>query len=160
MRISVRGRAPVALPVVRGAVRAAVRPYGLPADATVAVALVDDAAMRELDRRYRGIDRTTDVLSFPQRLPPGVKGARAAAALEREPDGSLELGDVVISVGRARTQARRRRVTLTAEVAHLAAHGALHLLGFEDDTPAGYREMARLGRAAVDASVSETVKRP
>ncbi len=135
--------------LVRAAVRAALRPYGLPRDVVVSLAFVDDPTMRALNRRHRGSDRTTDVLSFGQTIPPRTKGAAAAAHLRREPDGSLELGDVVISADQARRQARRGRRPLAGEVALLAAHGALHLLGFEDDTPAGYREMVRLGRAAV-----------
>lgn len=143
------GSAPVDLAVVRRAIRSALRPYGLPRDTQVALAFVDDDAMRALNKAHRKKDRTTDVLSFGQRLPRRAKGAAAAAALEREPDGSLELGDIVISAAQAARQARRGRRTLDAEVAFLAAHGALHLLGFEDETPAGYREMVRLGRAAV-----------
>ncbi len=122
---------------------------GLPPASELAIAFVDDARMRELNRAHRGNDRTTDVLSFGQRLPRGAKGAAAAARLAREPDGSLELGDVVISPAQAARQARRGRRSLPREVAFLAAHGALHLLGFDDETPAGYREMVRLGRAAL-----------
>ncbi len=113
------------------------------------MAFVDDLAMRDLNRRYRGKDRTTDVLSFGQPLPREVKGAPAADALRREADGTLELGDVVISGAQAARQARRRRWPLAHEVAFLAAHGALHLLGFEDDTRAGYREMESLGEQAL-----------
>jgi probable rRNA maturation factor len=145
----VTGAAPVDLRHVRRAIRAALRPYGLPRDTVVSLAFVEDDAMRELDRRYRGIDRTTDVLSFGQRLPRRAKGAAAAAALVREPDGTLELGDIVISAAQAARQARRGRRPLEREVAFLAAHGALHLVGFEDETRAGYREMVRLGSAAV-----------
>ncbi len=149
MRITVTGVPPVDLAAVRRAIRAALRPYGLPLDTEVALAFVDDAAMRELNRRHRRIGRTTDVLSFGQRLPRGAKGAAAAASLGREPDGTLELGDIVISASQAERQARRARRPLEREVAFLAAHGALHLLGFEDRTPSGYREMVRLGSTAV-----------
>lgn len=105
--------------------------------------------MRELNRRYRLKDRTTDVLSFGQTLRRGVRGTSAAGSLRREADGTLELGDVVISGEQAARQARRRHWPLATEVAFLAAHGALHLLGYEDDTSAGYREMLRLGREAL-----------
>jgi probable rRNA maturation factor len=135
-------------------VRAALRPYGLTRDAELVLAFVDDAAMRELNRRYRRKDRTTDVLSFGQTLRHGAKGASAAASLKREADGTLELGDVVISGAQAARQARRRRWPLATEVAFLAAHGALHLLGYEDDTRAGYREMLRLGRDALKSERS------
>jgi probable rRNA maturation factor len=110
---------------------------------------VDDPAMRELNRRYRRKDRTTDVLSFGQSLRRGARGLSATASLRREADGTLELGDIVISGAQAARQARRRHWPLATEVAFLAAHGALHLLGYEDDTGAGYREMLRLGRAAL-----------
>ena len=121
------------------------------------LAFVDDAAMRELNSRYRRKDRTTDVLSFGQSLPRRTKGTAAAASLRREADGTLELGDVVISGAQAARQAKRRRWALATEVAFLAAHGALHLLGYEDDTSAGYREMLRLGRDALKGE--RTVKR-
>ena len=116
------------------------------------LAFVDDDAMRALNRRYRRKDRTTDVLSFGQSLRRGVKGAAAANALRREADGTLELGDVVISGAQAARQAERRRWPVAREVAFLAAHGALHLMGYEDDTTAGYREMLRLGREALQAA--------
>lgn len=159
MRIAFSGDGPADVARLRQAIRAALRPYGLPSDAAVAVAFVDDAEMRRLNRRHRRTDRTTDVLSFGQDLPSGARGAAAAAALRREPDGTLEVGDVVISLAQAERQARRGRRSVGREVAFLAAHGALHLLGFEDETPAGYREMVRLGSAAV-ATAARAVKIP
>ncbi len=122
------------------------------------LAFVDDAVMRELNRRYRHKDRTTDVLSFGQSLPAGVKGDAAARRLRRDVDGTLDLGDIVISGPQAARQARRRRRPLAAEVAFLAAHGVIHLLGYEDETALGYREMVRLGSEAV-AKSKRSVKR-
>jgi len=87
------------------------------------VVLADDATVRSLNRVYRGQDRTTDVLAFPQ-----------------DGRGGL-LGDVVISVEQAARQARRARHPLSHEVALLAIHGTLHLLGYEDETEAGRRAM-------------------
>ena len=137
------------MPPLRAAIRAALRPYGLPADATVTLAFVDDAQMRVLNARHRGKDRTTDVLSFGQGTG-GAKGNAAVRTLRRDADGSLDLGDILISAAQAERQARRRKHPLVREVTFLAAHGALHLLGFEDETPAGYREMVRLGTAATE----------
>ena len=137
--------------------RAVLRPFGVTQDAELVLAFVDDAAMRELNRRYRGKDRTTDVLSFGQSLRRGARGSSAAASLKHEADGTLELGDVVISGAQAARQAKRRRWPLKTEVAFLAAHGALHLLGYEDDTQAGYREMLRLGSEALKGE--QTAKR-
>lgn len=149
VRIAVTGDAPCELAPIRAAIQGALRSYRLPAGARVGLAFVDDFLMKELNARYRRKPRTTDVLSFGQQLPRGAKGESAARALARDVDGELEVGDIVISGAQARRQARRRLQPLVREVAFLAAHGALHLLGFEDDTREGYREMLRLGTAAL-----------
>jgi probable rRNA maturation factor len=138
---------------VRRAIRSAVKPYALPSDARITVAFVSDPDMRELNRRYRRKDRTTDVLSFGQTVG-RAKGERAVRKLARDADGELDLGDIVISAAQAARQAKRRKHPLVHEIAFLAAHGALHLLGFEDETPAGYREMVRLGTAATTEAVA------
>lgn len=152
MRVVVRGTAPCDVALARRAMRAAARPYRLPAGTTVTLAFVDDAEMRELNRRHRGKDRTTDVLSFGEAFRPEDRGAVAASRLVPGPDGTIELGDVLVSGAQAARQARRRRWPLASEVAFLAAHGTLHLLGFEDETSAGYREMVALGREALSVA--------
>jgi probable rRNA maturation factor len=125
----------------------------LPADARITVAFVSDEDMRGLNNRYRRKDRTTDVLSFGQAVG-RAKGERAVKKLVRDADGELEVGDIVISPAQAARQAKRRKQPLLREIAFLAAHGALHLLGFEDETRAGYREMVRLGTAATGKAVA------
>jgi probable rRNA maturation factor len=152
VRIAIAGEAPRDLAPVRSAIRRALTPYGLPADAVVHIAFVDDAAMRAMNARFRGIDRTTDVLSFGEELPRRVKGVAAVPLIDARRahnGGRFDLGEIVISTDQAARQARRRKRPFVAEVAFLAAHGALHLLGFEDETSAGYREMVRLGHDAV-----------
>jgi probable rRNA maturation factor len=151
LRIAIAGEAPCDLARVRRAVRRAVRPYTLPGDAEVSIAFVDDDVMRGLNKRFRRIDRTTDVLSFGEAIPPRDRGDRAVAHVEErrgENGGRFVLGEIVISAAQAARQARRRRRPLVEEIAFLAAHGALHLLGYEDETPAGYREMLHLGHDA------------
>jgi probable rRNA maturation factor len=130
-----------------------VKPYALPADARITVAFVSDEEMRQLNQRYRKKDRTTDVLSFGQAVG-RANGERAVRKLVRDADGELDVGDIVISAAQAARQAKRRKRPLVREIAFLAAHGALHLLGFEDETPAGYREMVRLGTAATGRAVA------
>ncbi len=135
------------------------RPYRVPAGTEVTLAFVDDLLMRDLNRRYRGKDETTDVLSFGDALPAGVSGVAAAKRLAPDADGITLLGDVVISAAQAARQARRRHWRLPSEVAFLAAHGVLHLLGFDDETESGYRQMLTLGQAAVSAARQQTVNR-
>jgi len=95
------------------------------------------------------------VLSFGQAVG-RAKGEKAVKKLRRDEDGGLDVGDVLISAAQAERQAKRRRHPLVREVAFLAAHGALHLLGFEDETPTGYREMVRLGTAATTEALAES----
>jgi probable rRNA maturation factor len=93
--------------------------------AELSILLVDDAAIAELNQRYRGRSRPTDVLAFSL-----LEGAHA------DRRGAL-LGDVVIGIETAARQARARRRTLDDEVARLLVHGALHLLGYDHETDAG-----------------------
>ena len=97
----------------------------------LSILLVNDREMRALNRQYRGIDRTTDVLAFAQQ-----EGAGGS------PDGLL--GDVVISVDTARRQARSGRRPLGREAERLLVHGLLHLLGYDHERSA--REAARMKR--------------
>jgi probable rRNA maturation factor len=91
--------------------------------AGVTLLLGSDAALRRLNRRFRGKDRATDVLSFP-------------AAGDLEP-GRPHLGEIAISVPRAARQARRARWRLHDEMALLVTHGYLHLLGHDHETDGG-----------------------
>jgi probable rRNA maturation factor len=138
--------------------QAAAKPFRVPTGTEVTLAFVDDDAMRVLNHRYRRKDKTTDVLSFGDDLPAGVRGRDAARRLAPGPDGVVQLGDVVISAGQAARQARKRRWPLSSEVAFLAAHGVLHLLGYDDETDSGYREMLALGRSAVASARQRSVK--
>ena len=159
MRIAIAGEAPCELAPIRQAIRRAVRPYGVPRDADVYVAFVSDDEMRALNKRFRRIDKTTDVLSFGEAIPARDRGTGAIAYINgRRPEngGRFDLGEILISPEQAERQARRRKRPVMEEVAFLAAHGVLHLLGYEDETPAGYREMLRLGQ---DATRQESVKR-
>jgi probable rRNA maturation factor len=109
--------------------------------------LTDDKRIHELNKFYRGKDRPTDVLAFAMR-----EGEFAALA------GAV-LGDVIVSVPTARKQAERRGHATVDEVTMLLAHGLLHLLGWDHDTPAKDRRMraetARLVAAATPAARSK-----
>jgi len=89
------------------------------------VVVSDDAALRELNRRFRGIDAPTDVLSFinDNRGPyTGLSG-----------NFPQQLGDIVISIDRARMQADAAKATLLDEMQLLVIHGTLHLLGYDHE---------------------------
>jgi len=90
-------------------------------DAELSILLVDDEKIRQLNRQYRKLDSATDVLSFPQ--------------TEGEPGEFIShiLGDVVISVETARSQATEHRLSLEQELVLLLIHGTLHLLGYDHE---------------------------
>jgi len=87
----------------------------VPKDTELSITLTDDIQMRELNRSYRQIDRTTDVLSFPQ---------------SEDPDFTL-LGDIVISLDTAKRHSVSYGVSLHEELKKLIIHGILHLLGHD-----------------------------
>lgn len=93
--------------------------------------LTDDETVRTLNRDFREVDRPTDVLSFPLADP---------GALE-DPDAPVFLGEIYISLETARAQSRAAGHPYGREVAHLAIHGLLHLLGHDHATPAQRRRM-------------------
>ncbi|HAK56142.1 MAG: rRNA maturation RNase YbeY [Vicinamibacterales bacterium] len=96
------------------------------AQGLVTVALVTDARIRSLNRRFRGVDRVTDVLSFPMDdRADGPETPPAAGSAGRH------LGDVVIGLGRADRQARSAGHPPATELKILALHGLLHLLGYD-----------------------------
>lgn len=105
----------------------------------VTVVFTDDHEMAQLNYKYRGRDRSTDVLSFP-----GDTG----------PDGVVRQGEIVISLEKARRQAAQRHHPLDTEICYLLIHGFLHLMGFDHAVDNG--EMAgeerRLRRLLLPAS--------
>jgi probable rRNA maturation factor len=115
----------------------------------LSIALIDDDAMRALNRDYRGKDRPTDVLAFAQ-----LEGEPAAPS----PAAPRLLGDVVISVPTAARQALGRHRTLDRELTTLAIHGILHLLGYDHErSPTEARRMFKKARE-IESTLDETVR--
>jgi len=104
----------------------------------ISVLLTGDEEIRVLNRRYRGTDAATDVLSFPQ-------GDRE----EWIPSWWEELGDIVISVPTAQAQAAAYGHALEREIGFLFVHGLLHLLGFDHGEEEERARMRRLEEAVL-----------
>lgn len=95
--------------------------------AQVDITFVNDEQMRELNIQHRNIDKTTDVLSFPL----GEDGV-----YDKHPEtGAALLGDIVISVPKAFSQAEEYDHSVQREMAYLTAHSMLHLLGYDHEVP-------------------------
>ena len=90
------------------------------------IAFTDDDTIRNLNSQYRDIDRPTDVLSFPQDMENNI------------------LGDIIVSVEKAKVQAEEKQHDLEQEMALLVAHGFLHLLGYDHAEPEEEKRMFSL----------------
>ena len=102
--------------------------------AETCVVLCDDAEIRELNRRWRGFDKATNVLSFPA----GSSGPGAP------------LGDIAISYETVAREALADNKTMSAHLSHLAVHGYLHLVGFDHESDAEAEEMESLERRVLN----------
>ncbi len=100
----------------------------IPADGAAVVLLADDAAVRDLNARFRGKDAATNVLSFP--APPNPE----------------HLGDLALALGVCEAEAREQGKPLADHVRHLLVHGLLHLLGYDHVDEAQGDAMERLER--------------
>ncbi len=110
------------LDVVQGTVEKIAEIYALKHH-EVSITLTDDEHIHKLNKKYRQIDRATDVLSFAlnEGEEPPIEGE----------EGINVLGDIIISLERAREQAEEYGHTFKREVAFLTTHGMLHLLGYD-----------------------------
>ncbi|WP_252393418.1 rRNA maturation RNase YbeY [Hydrogenibacillus sp. N12] len=105
---------------------------GRPASGEVSIVLTDDAEIHRLNRTFRGVDRPTDVLSFPM----------------EEPE---LLGDIVVSIPRARAQAEEYGHSFERELFFLLVHGFYHLLGYDHETEDEARVMFAKQEALLQA---------
>lgn len=113
----------VGLKAVSGLAKAVLKDLGCRDNAELSILLTDNKGIQKLNKRYLKKDKPTDVLSFPM--------------MELHPTPHIPhpiiLGDIVISVEKAKTQAKENDVTLKHEMARLLIHGILHLLGFDHE---------------------------
>lgn len=124
-----RSRRPLA-ERLRRLVRAALDSLGVDG-AELSILITGDDRLRELNRSWRGLDRPTDVLSFPD-------GGEL-------PDGWRLLGEVVVSMDAARRQAVELGHSVEREVEELVLHGVLHLAGYDHEKDGGEMEALELG---------------
>lgn len=103
-------------------------------DAEVSVSFVSNEEIQEINRTYRGKDAVTDVISFALQ----EKGEGEIEIIGEEP---ILLGDIIISVDRAKEQAEDYNHSFEREVAFLAVHGLLHLLGYDHMTEEDEQQM-------------------
>ena len=149
--------------------RAALAVAGVEGDAEVSLLITGDETVRELNAEYRGLDETTDVLSFSADHPGhwegdgdgptdsrfrGNEGERGNDEEKEEfvlPPGIPQpLGEIIVSLPQARRQAVEHGVSPVSELAHLVVHGALHLVGYDHVEPEETSLMQAREREALD----------
>lgn len=107
---------------------------------SISLVIADDETVHNLNREYRGVDETTDVLSFPlweslQSEGPDTNG------FFLPPEEATPVGEVIISYPQAARQAREGKKLIRAELTLLIVHGVLHLLGYDHADPQQERRM-------------------
>ena len=111
--------------LVRRCCNAVLKTEGFPYSAEISVVFVNNEQIQELNKKHRGIDQPTDVLSFPI-------GENGKYDINLDTDARI-LGDVVISVEKAEEQAKKYGHTIQREVGFLTVHSVLHLLGYDHE---------------------------
>jgi probable rRNA maturation factor len=121
-------------------------------EAEVSILLADDATLRKLNRRWRGRDRPTNVLSFPALdLAPG----------EPPPPGATHLGDLALALETVLSEARDEGKAPADHLAHLVVHGTLHLLGHDHGDDAAAEVMEQLERRILaDLGIGDPYRDP
>ena len=126
-----------------------------PYEVEVNFVLTDDASIRELNKTYRGLDKSTDVLSFPAIAfdsPSDFSGVEDAYDENFNPEsGELMLGDIVVSIEHVTMQSKEYGHSVLREFAFLIAHSTLHLCGYDHMTPEEAQQMEQKQEAALNA---------
>ena len=132
------------IPLIKHCIKVALQEEGACLPCEVSVLITNDAAIRALNLEYRGIDRATDVLSFPMReLTPG---AFLRGEVQPEPGSQhVQLGDIILSADTVWAQAKQFRQSVGREAGYLTLHSVLHLLGYDhvDEGPEKKKMRAR-----------------
>ncbi|MCR4405832.1 MAG: rRNA maturation RNase YbeY [Anaerolineae bacterium] len=127
VRIAPKFKRLVTAKLVRQAALAVLAHEAVTGQGELSVVITDDEEVRDLNRRFRGVDAPTDVLAFG--------AANQTTSFVTAPDAPRLLGDVIISCPRAQEQATEAGHPLSAEIQLLVVHGVLHLLGYDHAEP-------------------------
>jgi probable rRNA maturation factor len=138
---------------LRRLVKQSIATHGIETDVELSLLITDDATVRELNKKYRGKDKSTDVLSFALEAD---KRSNDSAGFVMPPGEMVHLGEVIVSYPKAAEQAAERKHPVEDELALLVVHGVLHLLGYDHDKPGREREMRSLEQRALSAVQGRT----
>ena len=135
------------------AARECVEAEGVKAPVYAQVRVTDDEEIRKINREYRQVDRATDVLSFPSTDCTPEKtlcSCEKKLLRERDETGRCFLGDIIISLPRAKEQAQEYGHSLKRELAYLTAHALFHLMGYDHMQPEDKERMRAMEEKALE----------
>ncbi len=135
--------------LVRLAVKTSLAYMDFPSNCEISVMFTDNQEIKRLNRKHREIDRATDVLSFPL-FEYDENGDIIEDELDFNPNGEMMLGDIVISLERAKEQAEEYGHSFEREIGFLTVHSMLHLFGFDHMSPEDEEDMFEYQREILD----------
>ena len=131
---------------LRQAVKLTLIHTGISSPVELGLVIAGDDTVHELNRSYRNVDSTTDVIAFAL----SEQGAKYEPFIT-PPDDVIHLGEVVISFPQAERQAEEQHHSVEKELALLVAHGVLHLLGYDHELPEQAEKMKGMESRVLDA---------
>jgi len=133
----------LSIPLIKRCIREALRLEGVDSPCEVSVLITDERGIQEINKEFRGIDKPTDVLSFPMHefSPPGWE-AKGIDPVDPE-TGMVMLGDIILSSKHVIRQAQEHSQTCEDETAYLTVHSVLHLLGYDHTDEAEGKQQMR-----------------
>ena len=150
----------LSIPLIKRAILATLRLQGVTLPCEISVLVTDERTIRELNREFRGVDASTDVLSFPmQELTPmqslTLSGWEIGNAGKQDPEtGLMPLGEIVISARQVSAQASEYGHSRQRETAYLVIHSVLHLLGYDHEDEGDDKKRMRESEKAVMEELS------
>jgi len=141
--------------VIKRCIRTVLSIEGIDPPCEVSVLVTGDSGIRGINREFRGIDKATDVLSFPMHS--YVPGAAMPGAPDTDPEtGLLALGDIVMSAPGVIKQARENGQSTERETAYLTVHSVLHLLGYDHTVGAAGKKLMRGREKAIMGEIDRS----
>ncbi len=139
--------------IIENMVQLSLEQEACPFSAEVSVTITDDEGIRAINKEFRGLDTSTDVLSFPFQefsVPGDFKALEKHSEAFNPETGELVLGDIILSQDHILRQAEEYGHSLTRELAFLVVHSMLHLMGYDHMEEGEREEMEQRQRAVLD----------
>lgn len=141
---------PSTIELIQKIIEEALEMHSLKGNYEVSLSFVDDEDIRDINLRFRNKDSKTDVLSFPLFSEDEIKEVIVTSERTLDFSENVMLGDIIISVPTALSQAKEYNHSIERELCFLSCHSILHLLGYDHDTKERTEAMEAMQRTIMD----------